>query len=179
VGPVYTEQDARRLAAERGWTVAPDGTSWRRVVASPEPLEIVELAAIRLLATCGVTVTCAGGGGIPVVRDEARGLRGVEAVIDKDLTASLLARRLGADALVLLTDVDAIYRNHGSWNSEAIRETTPPELRALRLPKGSMGPKAEAIARFVEAGGALGAIGTLADAPLLVQGRAGTVVRTW
>jgi carbamate kinase len=176
IGPVYDEQAVAGLS-QRGWTLAPDGPGWRRVVASPEPLEIVELGAIRLLATGGVTVICAGGGGIPVVRDEARGLRGVEAVIDKDLTAALLARRLGADALVLLTDVDAVYLHHGRPNAEAIGESTPDELRALSLPTGSMGPKVEAISRFVEGGGALGAIGTLADAPLLVAGRAGTRVR--
>jgi carbamate kinase len=177
VGPVYSEPDARRLAAERGWRIAPDGTGWRRVVPSPEPLEIVELAAIRTLARSGMTVTCAGGGGIPVVRDEARGLRGVEAVIDKDLTASLLARRLRADALVLLTDVDGVYRGWGTADATRIMDTTPDVLRALDLPPGSMGPKVEAVSRFVDAGGHLAAIGALTDALALVDGHGGTVVR--
>jgi carbamate kinase len=110
VGPVYEEKQARDLAAERGWVVRPDGSAWRRVVPSPEPLELIELPLIRLLLGSGALVVCAGGGGIPVVADASGALRGVEAVVDKDLTAALLARAVDADALLLLTDVEAACR---------------------------------------------------------------------
>jgi carbamate kinase len=177
VGPVYDARDARFLAHERGWTVAPDGPHWRRVVPSPEPKSIVEIDTIRILVDHGVTVTCSGGGGIPVASDGAGGLRGVEAVIDKDLSASLLATTLGADALVLLTDVDAVYDRWGTPEQAPIRAATPTELRSLGLPAGSMGPKVEAVCRFVEAGGRFGAIGALDQAADIVRGEAGTVVR--
>lgn len=177
VGPVYEGRDARFLAHERGWTVAPDGDQWRRVVPSPEPRRIVELATLRLLVDHGVTVTCAGGGGIPVVPDGLGGLRGVEAVIDKDLAAALLATELRADALVLLTDVDGVYADWGTAEARPIRETTPGALRALDLPAGSMGPKVEAVCRFVEAGGRLAAIGALGDAASILTGGAGTILR--
>lgn len=177
VGPVYEGRDARFLAHERGWTVAPDGDQWRRVVPSPEPRRIVELATIRLLVDHGVTVTCVGGGGIPVVPDGLGGLRGVEAVIDKDLAAALLATELHADALLLLTDVDAVYADWGTAEARPIRQTTPGALRALDLPAGSMGPKVEAVCRFVEAGGRLAAIGALGDAASILTGGAGTILR--
>lgn len=176
VGPVYDGRDARFLAHERGWSVAPDGEHWRRVVPSPEPVRIVEIDTIRVLVEHDVTVVCGGGGGIPVVPDGAGGFLGVEAVIDKDLAAGLLATELGADALVLLTDVDAVYARWGTVGQHAIRETTPAELRALDLPPASMGPKAEAVCRFVEAGGRLGVIGALGDAADLLHGTAGTIV---
>jgi carbamate kinase len=175
IGPVYDEATARALAVERSWTVAPDGTSWRRVVPSPQPRTIVELRAIRVLVDAGVTVVCTGGGGIPVVAS-GPGYRGVEAVIDKDLSAALLATELGADALLLLTDVDAVYAAYGTPEARPIRRATPAELRALDLPAGSMGPKVEAVCRFVESGGRLAAIGSLADAEALLAGEAGTVV---
>jgi len=177
VGPVYDARDARFLAHERGWTVAADGDSWRRVVPSPDPVRIVELATIKLLVEHGVTVICSGGGGIPVVPDGAGGLRGIEAVIDKDLSAALLARDLGADALLLLTDVDAVYTAWGTPNQQPVRDASPAELRALHLASGSMGPKVEAIARFAEAGGGLGAIGALHDAARILRREAGTAVR--
>jgi carbamate kinase len=173
VGPVYSAAEAHRLADERRWIVAPDGDKWRRVVPSPEPRRIVELDTIRTLVDHGDTVICAGGGGIPVVADQC-GLRGVEAVIDKDLAAALLATELRADALVLLTDVEGVYDEYGTARSRLIRRTTVEELRSLRLPSGSMGPKVEAICRFVECGGRLGAIGSLADAAAILRGDAGT-----
>jgi carbamate kinase len=176
IGPVYEEAEARRLAAQRGWTVAPDGPGWRRVVPSPEPRAIVELEAIRLLVGSGVLVVCAGGGGIPVVAGPAGELRGVEAVVDKDLAAALLAELLGADCLLLLTDVRAVVRGFGSERAEPIGEATPEELRAERLDPGSMGPKVEAACRFVERTGGLAAIGALEDAAALAAGRAGTRV---
>jgi carbamate kinase len=177
VGPVYPEAQARRLARERGWTVARDGDSWRRVVPSPEPIRIVELETIRLLVDAGVLVICAGGGGVPVVEADGA-LHGVEAVIDKDLAASLLACRLGADALLLLTDVPAIVDGYGTDHARPISHATPTELRALGLPAGSMGPKAEAACRFAERTGGLAAVAQLDDAAAALEGRAGTLIRS-
>ncbi|HEY3764073.1 MAG TPA: carbamate kinase [Gaiellales bacterium] len=176
IGPIYSEADARRLAAERGWTVAPDGTSFRRVVASPQPLDIVELRTIRLLLDAGVTVVCAGGGGVPVVADAAGRLHGIEAVIDKDLSAALLAERLGASQLVMLTDVEAVANDWGTPAAAPIGTIDPAALRSMRFAAGSMGPKVEAACRFVEATGGTAAIGSLADAARVVAGAAGTVV---
>jgi carbamate kinase len=176
VGPVYDHATARRIAAERGWEVRPDGPAWRRVVPSPEPVRLVELDLIRLLISHGAIVVCAGGGGIPVVADAAAGLRGVEAVVDKDLTAALLARAIGADALLLLTDVDAVVDGYGTPQARPIRHATTGELRARSFPPGSMGPKVEAACRFVEAAGGMAAIGRLDDAQALLNGTAGTVV---
>ncbi len=176
IGPVYTAAEARRLAVERGWRMAPDGRRWRRVVPSPEPRRIIEIAAIRLLVAAGVIVVCAGGGGIPVVVDPAGGLRGVEAVIDKDLSATLLATTLEAYALLLLTDVDAVYAEWGTPWARPLRRATAAELRAMAFAPGSMGPKIEAACRFVESGGRFAAIGALADAALLLRGGAGTRV---
>ena len=177
IGPVYDAVVAHALAAARGWTVAPETAGWRRVVASPEPVGIVELDTIALLVEAGVTVLCAGGGGIPVVLDSHRRLHGVEAVIDKDLTASLLATQLRATGLVLLTDVDGVYDGWSGAAPRLIRATTPDELAGVAVEPGSMGPKVEAVVRFVRAGGAFGAIGSLSDARAVARGHAGTVCR--
>ena len=175
VGPAYTEEQGRRLSAERGWAVHRDGSCWRRVVASPEPIELVELPVIKGLLAAGVLVVCAGGGGIPVIR--VGGLvHGIEAVIDKDLTAALLAREVGADALVLLTDVAEVETGYGTPGAVPIHRATAAELRAMPFAPGSMGPKVEAVCRFVEATGGVGAIGRLEDAAAIVEGRAGTQV---
>jgi carbamate kinase len=176
IGPVYDQTTAEVLSQTNGWTVRPDGDAWRRVVPSPEPRRIVELETIELLVRAGVTVTCAGGGGIPVVPAGDGGLRGVEAVIDKDLSAALLASELRADALLLLTDVEGVYEGWGGPSPRVLLAPTVGELRALDLPAGSMGPKVEAICRFVERGGRLGAVGALTDAAALLLGEAGTVV---
>ncbi len=176
VGPVCDEGTARRLAAERGWQMRPDGRAWRRVVPSPEPVELVELDTIRLLAGSGLTVICAGGGGIPVTRDDRGGLHGVEAVVDKDLSAALLARAVGADALLILTDVAAVQQDYGTPAARAIRRVTPAGLRGMPFPAGSMGPKVEAACRFAEATGGMAAIGRLGDAAALLAGDAGTIV---
>ena len=176
IGPVYDRATAGRMAAERGWVVRPDGPHWRRVVPSPEPRSIVELPTIRLLVEAGVLVVCVGGGGIPVVVDRDGLLHGVEAVIDKDRAAALLAYGLGADALLLLTDVAAIERDHGTPDAAPLARATPAELRALGLPAGSMGPKAEAAAWFADATGGVAAIGSLADAADVLAGRRGTTV---
>jgi len=182
VGPVYDETTARRLAATRGWQVRRDGTAWRRVVPSPEPAGLVELDMIELLASQGVTVVCAGGGGIPVVPDDSGGLRGVEAVVDKDLTAALLAESARADALLLLTDVTAVLDGYGTPAARPIHRASPAwlrgRLRAGAFPAGSMGPKIEAACRFAAATGGLAGIGCLGEATDLLAGRAGTIVRT-
>lgn len=173
IGPVYERTEAERLARERGWTVAADGPHWRRVVASPRPQRIVELAVIELLAAQGVIVICAGGGGIPVVRRADGNLVGVEAVIDKDLASSLLARALRADALLLLTDVDAVYHDFGTPRAAPIRRATVSELRALSFAPGSMGPKVAAACEFAATGGFAG-IGALDAVAAILQGAAGT-----
>ncbi|HVC13358.1 MAG TPA: carbamate kinase [Acidimicrobiales bacterium] len=176
VGPMLDATSARRVARERGWTVRQDDRGWRRVVPSPTPLEVVELPIVELLLGRGAVVICAGGGGVPVVRDPAGRLRGVEAVVDKDLTAALLARKLRADALVILTDVDAVEADHGTPSARPLGRVTVPALRAMSFPAGSMGPKVEAVCRFVEETGGTGAIGRLAEASLVLAGKVGTLV---
>jgi carbamate kinase len=176
VGPVYDKATAARLAAAHGWEVREDGQAWRRVVASPDPAGLVEIDTIRLLIRQGIVVVCAGGGGIPVVQDGAGRLRGVEAVVDKDLTAALLAEAVGAHALLLLTDVAAVTDGYGTPQARPIRRATTRELRARSFPAGSMGPKVEAACRFVEASGAMAVIGRLDDAAALLDGTAGTTV---
>ena len=175
IGPVLDEATARELAAVRGWVVASDGAGWRRVVASPEPLAVVELGAVRLLADAGVVVVCAGGGGIPVRQDSDGRRSGVEAVVDKDLTSALLARGLSADQLLLLTDVDAVYDRWGTTAAARIGRIGVTDLRRRQLPVGSMGPKAEAACRFVAWGGR-SAIGALEAAAEVARGRAGTEI---
>jgi carbamate kinase len=176
VGPVFSEDEGRRLAGLHGWQVRLDGSDWRRVVASPEPLAIVELSTIRTLLAGGAIVICAGGGGIPVIRGHDGRLRGAEAVIDKDLGAALLARDLEADALMILTDVASVEVGFGTEAAHAIGHTTPPALRAQSFPAGSMGPKVEAACRFVEATGKRAMIGQLGEVADLLRGSGGTIV---
>jgi carbamate kinase len=175
IGPMYPPSAAPRLRKERGWSVAADGDGVRRVVPSPEPKEIVELATIRTMVDAGITTICVGGGGIPSVV-EAGCLRGVEAVVDKDLSAALLANRLGADCFVMLTDVAAVMRDFGTYAALPISHAGTGQLRAMPFAAGSMAPKVEAACRFVEAGGQRAAIGNLPDAADIVAGRAGTQV---
>jgi carbamate kinase len=176
IGPVYGESQARELARTRRWSIAPDRGGFRRVVPSPAPQRIAQLPTLRRLADAGVIAVCAGGGGIPVVRGADGALSGVEAVVDKDLAAALVASELGAGALLLLTDVEAVF---GDWpgTAQPLAGVTPAQLRALRLAPGSMGPKAEAACRFVERTGGVAAIGALRDAPRLLAGETGTQVR--
>ena len=131
---------------------------------------------ITLLIGSGVIVICAGGGGVPVTRDGAGMLHGTEAVIDKDLTAALLARAVSADVLMLLTDVAAVQDGYGTPQARPIRHATTGELRSRDFPDGSMGPKIEAVCRFVEATGRMAVIGRLSDAAALANGQAWTVV---
>ncbi|HSW42175.1 MAG TPA: carbamate kinase [Patescibacteria group bacterium] len=178
VGPVYDEATARDHAATRGWSIAPDGRHWRRVVPSPRPLRLVEASSVRSLVEAGILVVASGGGGIPVAELPDGRYEGREAVIDKDLAAVVLARAVGAEGLLLLTDVDAVYRGWGSTESEAIRRMSIEEafegLAGNAWPSGSMGPKVRACAEFVRGGGRFAAIGRLQDAAALAWGRAGT-----
>ena len=178
VGPVYTQPQADKLANEKGWAFKEDGQHWRRVVPSPEPKRIFEIRPIRGLLNHDVIVICAGGGGVPVMfdPDSDHKLVGVEAVIDKDLASQLLAHDVDADLLVLATDVDAVYTDWGTPQQARLDRVTPAELRALSFPAGSMGPKVEAVARFVEATGKRAAIGALDDIEAIVEGSAGTQV---
>jgi carbamate kinase len=176
VGPVYTQEQAEELAASRGWVVKPDGASWRRVVPSPAPRRIIEIRPIRWLLDQSVVVICAGGGGVPVMFGPEQDLVGVEAVIDKDLASELLAREVDADLLVLATDVDGVYVDWGTPEQRKLGEVTPAALRAEQFAAGSMGPKVDAAARFVEATGKRAAVGSLAEIEEIVAGNAGTQI---
>lgn len=175
VGPVYDREEAEARANAAGWHIAQDGDKWRRVVPSPKPLEIPDTRVLKLLLGQGVVVICAGGGGIPILRRDDGSMIGVEAVIDKDAASALLARQLGADALLLLTDVDAVYRDFGKESAAPIHRLTVAEARRMDLPAGSMGPKLTAAASFAEHGGVSG-IGRLEDALSILGGSAGTRV---
>jgi carbamate kinase len=176
IGPVCSEIEAQRLAHERGWNMARDGAHFRRVVPSPVPQRIFELSVIELLLSQAVIVICAGGGGIPVVRRKDGSLIGVEAVIDKDLASALLARQLKVDALLMLTDADAVYQGWGTPGARAIRRITPQGLRELDFAPGSMGPKVRAACEFVEQTGGVAGIGQLSDALAILEGKAGTMI---
>ncbi len=178
IGPLYDGAAAERLGREKGWPMCRDGAGFRRVVASPRPRRILEIGALRLLVEAGVLVVCAGGGGIPVRIDAAGAVRGVEAVIDKDRSAALLAAALGADALLLLTDVDAVYADWPGAGARAIRNATPASLRLMTFDAGSMGPKVDAACGFVEATGCMAGIGALGDAAKILRGERGTIIRS-
>jgi carbamate kinase len=178
IGPVYSKQDAERLAADKGWVVKPDGEQWRRVVASPEPKRIFELRPIQWLLERHTIVIAAGGGGIPAAYQpgEPRKLAGIECVIDKDLATELLARELKADLYVMLTDADAVYADWGKPTQRAIRRAAPEALSAMSFAAGSMGPKVEAACRFVRNTGKRAAIGELASLSRIIAGEAGTTI---
>lgn len=173
IGPILPADVATKLTAERGWRFAPHGGGFRRLVASPRPLEIVELGSIRALIAAGVIPVCVGGGGIPVLRTDYQ-LAGIEAVVDKDLVTSLLARELNADVLVLLTDVDGLVTGWGNPHAQLVRHAPTIWARALELEPGSMGPKVAACCDFVEATGKPAYIGNIRDGEGVVAGRSGT-----
>lgn len=180
VGPMYDEATARALASEHRWSIAPDGLGWRRVVPSPRPLEIVEASSVRTLVDAGAFVIASGGGGIPVTRTASGTLTGVEAVVDKDWSAVVLAEAVDAHALLLLTDVSAVYLRWGAVDRVPIRRLTV--VGAMdgvangMFAAGSMGPKVAAAAEFVRRTGRLAAIGSLDDAAAVLSGRAGTAL---
>jgi carbamate kinase len=175
VGGGYPETQARSLAAANDWAVRQDGDEWRRVVASPMPRRIVELEAAEILLRHGMTVVLAGGGGVPVVEDPT-GLTGVDAVVDKDFTAALVATELHADLLVMLTDVPAVMSDFGTPTEHPLRDVKVAELEALTFPAGSMGPKVAAACTFVTRTHARAAIGSLDDVTGVLAGSAGTQV---
>jgi carbamate kinase len=181
IGPMYTESAADAHSAEKGWTFKPDADGFRRVVPSPLPQRIFGLEPVRWLLEHDCVVICAGGGGIPVMyTDEpapaGRRLVGIEAVIDKDLASALLAAELEADALVIVTDVDAVYSGWGTPEQRAIRRATPEALSRSEFAEGSMGPKVKAACAFVERTGKVAAIGSITETAALIRGEAGTTV---
>lgn len=176
VGPVYTEEVAKALAAENGWVVRQDGASWRRVVASPLPLRIFETQAIKDLVAGGSVVICSGGGGIPTVFEGHR-LVGVEAVIDKDRAAAVLAQNVGAETLVIATDTEAVFLDWGTPEQRAIVSAHPDALSQYSFAAGSMGPKVEAAIAFARSGGDAH-IGALPHLAAMLDGIAGTLIST-
>ena len=181
IGPVYTADEAQALAAEKAWAFKPDGDHMRRVVPSPKPQQIFGIEPLRWLLERGSVVICAGGGGIPTIYTDdpapaGRRLTGVEAVIDKDLASAVLAADLRADALLIITDVDAVYSDWGTPQQKAIRLATPADLAGTQFAEGSMGPKVRAACQFAERTGGFAAIGSIDDAPKLLAGTAGTRV---
>ncbi len=178
IGPVYDDMEAGRLAARTTWTWVRDGRGFRRAVPSPEPQRIREINAIKLLVRAGTLVICAGGGGIPVTVGADGALRGVEAVIDKDLSAALLSEELDADVLLLLTDVPAVWTRWPPGEGVPIGRTTPAALRALTFDPGSIGPKVAAACRFASRTGRTAGIGAIEQAEEMLAGNAGTIVAT-
>jgi len=182
IGPFYSQDRARLLAKEKGWTVVEDaGRGWRRVVPSPRPLEVVEIAAIRKLVADGAIAIAAGGGGIPVARQWDGSLHGVEAVIDKDLASSLLARLLGCETLCIITGVDRVALNYGKPDQRELDCATAEELSRYaaegHFPSGSMGPKIQAAIEFVRGGGREVVITSPARILEALQGKGGTRIR--
>ncbi|MGF1731946.1 carbamate kinase [Photobacterium kasasachensis] len=173
IGPVYQEAEARELAEKYHWTVKPDGQYFRRVVPSPQPTGIIEDEAIAALIKQQHLVICTGGGGIPVKKEDGK-LVGVEAVIDKDMSAAFLAKQLNADALLILTDADAVFLDWGKPTQKALRNTTPRELSQYAFDAGSMGPKIDASCEFINKGGKLVGIGSLEAGLRILKGEAGT-----
>jgi carbamate kinase len=176
IGRVYDRDEAMQLAARHHWNLAPDGDRWRRVVPSPEPMRIVEQSSISALLATGAVVICGGGGGVPVVTGRDGRPAGVEAVVDKDLVAALLALETGADALLVLTDVSAVMRDFGTPRATPVSRLSIGELSGFSFPGGSMGPKIAACRRFVAATGHPAVIGSLTDAAALLDGTAGTTI---
>lgn len=176
IGPLYPDAAAARAAHPSGAVIVADGAGFRRAVPSPAPRGIVELPVIEHLLRAGVVTICAGGGGVPVVRAADGSLRGVEAVVDKDRASAWLASALGADTLLLLTDVDAVYTDFDGPRCQALRRAQPVDLARWQFAAGSMGPKVEAAAAFVAAGGRRAVIGALEDCLALIDGRAGTTI---
>lgn len=177
IGPVYTQAEAAKLSADRGWSIGQDGAHLRRTVPSPRPKRILELEVIKLLLDQKVIVICAGGGGIPVVQKPDGTMIGVEAVIDKDHASGLLAQEIKADAFLMLTDVEGVFAHWGKPDETLIGQTTPDIIELMSFPAGSMGPKVEAACDFVRATGGYAAIGRLADCMGLIAGTTGTRIQ--
>lgn len=178
IGPVYSKEEAERLAKEKDWTIAQDGDKYRRVVPSPLPKRIFEIRPVKWLLEKGSIVICAGGGGIPTYYDEQGNLQGVEAVIDKDLCSALLAENLDADLFIIATDVAATYVDWGKPTQKAIAKASPEAISQMGFAAGSMGPKVQAAVNFVKQSGKDAVIGSLSDIVEIVEGKAGTRITT-
>lgn len=176
VGAVYTESEARAAVDEHGWSIAPDATGWRRTVPSPSPIRVIEQESITRLVQAGSVVIGGGGGGAPVVEAASGQLRGVDAVIDKDLTATLIALDCGADRLLILTDVPAVVDHFGTAQAEPLGDVYVDELDPAAFAAGSMCPKVQACSTFAWATGHLASIGALDDAQNVLDGISGTTV---
>jgi carbamate kinase len=179
IGPFLTKEQAEERRDRLGWKILDDaGRGWRRLVASPRPVRVVQRHMIHDSASAGHIVVACGGGGIPIVRGEERDYEGVEAVIDKDLTSSVLAAEIGAELLIILTDVPQVYVHYGKPEQRALDAVTLKEIEALQAEghfgKGSMGPKVEAIVNFLKSGGKRGLITSPARLGDAMDGRAGT-----
>ena len=174
IGPVYSGAEAHERAARHGWTIAADGDGYRRVVPSPRPLRVLGIATVRRLLDAGVLVICGGGGGVPVIGVDGT-VCGVEAVVDKDHTAALLARSVGARRLLIATDVDGVYESWPQRDGGPLSTLSPSAAARLDLEPGSMAPKVAAAVSFARAGGTA-TIGRLEDLPELMAGQAGTTV---
>lgn len=176
IGEVYQEAAAKQLASTHGWSVRPDAGGWRRVVPSPQPRGLIELPAAETLLRLGRTVIIGGGGGIPVTRGDGR-QQPVEAVVDKDYVAAVIARQLNAELLVILTDVEGVIADYGTPAATLIRSASSEDLETLALPAGSMGPKVEAACSFIQGStGTRAAIGALSQAEMVIRGTAGTQI---
>lgn len=175
IGPMYSKEEAESLAKERQWTIAVDGSGYRRVVPSPDPQKILGVDPILWLLEKKVIVIAAGGGGIPIAEKNGT-MIGVEAVIDKDLCSALLAQEVHADCLLIVTDVDAVYVDWGKPTQSAIQKITSRELQLMAFPAGSMGPKIKAACQFVEATKKMAVIGALDQIEAMLQGVAGTKI---
>lgn len=174
IGPVYEEAEANKLAQDNNWTIKPDGKKWRRVVASPLPKRIFEIRPIRWLLEKNTIIIASGGGGIPTMYDADHHLKGIEAVIDKDLSSELLARELGADLYIMATDVQAVYLDWATPQQRGIKSINPADLANYDFAAGSMGPKVNAARQFAEKTGKVAAIGSLEELESIVKGTAGT-----
>jgi carbamate kinase len=179
VGPVYTAEQARKVAQDNGWVVKPDGPHWRRVVPSPLPKRIFEIRSVEWLLAHSAVVICAGGGGIPTMfLPGTRTLVGVEGVIDKDRASAVLAHDLGADSLVIASDVKGVYVDWGEPSQRVISTAHPDALAKIRFAEGSMGPKVSAAVEFARRTGRPASIGALSEITDMLAGRAGTKVST-
>lgn len=176
IGPVYNEEQAKQLAEANGWIVKPDGAHWRRVVPSPKPKEVLEIKAIKDLLEKEHLIICGGGGGAPVVEDNGAYV-GFEAVIDKDMTAALIAEQIGAEHLLILTDGTHVCLNWGTPEEQKLEHVTVKQMQQYQFPAGSMGPKVDACCQFVESTGQKGHIGDLSCALEIIEGRSGTHIQ--
>ncbi|WP_367990194.1 carbamate kinase [Vibrio sp. NTOU-M3] len=176
IGPVYNEEQAKQLAEANGWIVKPDGAHWRRVVPSPKPKEVLEIKAIKDLLEKEHLIICGGGGGAPVVEDNGAYV-GFEAVIDKDMTAALIAEQIGAEHLLILTDGTHVCLNWGTPEEQKLEHVTVKQMQQYQFPAGSMGPKVDACCQFVESTRQKGHIGDLSCALEIIEGRSGTHIQ--